>query len=914
MAITSASLLTRLQAIGKQSVLPAQADILEALIQAQTPAAFQALINAYKVDNRLNFPPADLLGDDFALPDADEFKSLQAAALEARISMGLSKAVIERKFDILQSVLRANSLAACLKTLRDNPTYFGNLSEEVSPLFTKEMAFRLQSIIAMQFKRFANTFFQGLFAGAPQDVVPLIEPRKLIRALTIVKDLKSFTDMLPADSAEKADADALLLEVTTELDRVSERARAKVRTQEPIKTAITTAYDAIKQIKESDGPISSTVSHQVEEKVGLMEELIKGLPPEGDEHGAANAQWEEAKIWSRQVRVRAIVSMAASFLEKFQTKYLVDSEHISDLTAEQATQASSLAETALSHFGTLPEVTAANGLLAKASQLKDAAFPEPDREAITHSVAGLLAEIPRLKSTLETHRDTLSLRAAIANVEAALEAVPGITADNEGLVLAQQHAVVDALPAMQDAVNTLTDTGNSLEDETPAGTQLAAANTLLTRDDSQAAIQASAKAKCAALLALIRAYDPSIVPPEPDAQFAAIDGDFHALKPVFDLAVPAGVDTEILGDEALVSRAYYSLSIAKLVNFAKTSVEHINLPATNLSGSASAGQSITDAEAVIARAEESLGAKLTEAKDAMHQFFGDDEEGVFNDATTDDMLGVTAARDAITEARRNLLAYQTRVPAPPAAAASHQSTPALSTLSPRSFRAKPLFMETKGELSDFTTKIINQRAPLPAPVASAPVPVLPKPRSELTAGTGIPIRIEKRVLQSDEVIQSEAQFQVNDRNPALAKVLLEQDSSGKVSNKTKTEEYARLEDEQKEMVALRQAQMLVMNLDKTKPGKVSIRCSDFAEAQRLYAALLALGVEDKNIRCMSTTLSRTSLFHWSGSVIKENLGHVLAVAKEMKKNLEAAKTEINTSGSDTAWEKQDEDDHYTPTP
>lgn len=917
MAITSASLLTRLEEIGKQSNVPEQAALLEELIKAETPAACEALIRADRTGpNSLGFPPEELLGDDLALDDG-ACTALKKAALEARISMGLRQAIKDVNVSLLQSVLQAKSLPVLLKTLKAKPDLFGNLSKDAPSLLTEETGFRLQSLVANQFNHWANRFFAGLFAGAQDEAVPPIETNKLTRALSFVKDIQSFAERLPADSAEKAAITALLLEATTALEQASLRAQANIHSKEPIQAAITNAYEATKQLAASRGPIASQQSQKAELTILLMEELAKGLPLAGEERAAASRQLEEAKVWSRELHVRRMVSLAASLLDKIETEHL-DAEAISEMTADEATDASILADAALSDFETLPEVANARALLAKASQEKDdAAFLQPFKAGIAELIEQLLAKIPGLHKALETHRDTLRLRAAVAQVETAIEAVPELTAGNEDLVVTQQNAVVDALPAMLAAANTLTVAGATADDETPAAIQLTAAKALLVSADSQVAILATAKAKSTASLARMAAYDPATPHAEPDNEWITIEQDFHALDSIFTLALHAEVtDDAIFSDLNEVTRAYHLLSIAKLVHALKTSVESISLPAGSVPGSVATEASISQAEATIALAEADLGTKLSAAKEALHPCF--DEEDEYAAATTDAALHVDTVRAAIAEAKQRLQAFrtQTRVPSPPTAASQQSTpalrTPALSTSSQSSYRTKTLFMETLGELSAFTTKIINLRTPVSSPAHAAPAPVPPKPRSELTTGAGTPIRIEKRVLTADEVIQSEAQFQVNDGKPTPAKVLLEQDASGKVSNKTKAEEYARLAEVQKEMVALRQAQMLVMNLDKKNPRKVTIRCDDLSEAQRLYAALLALGVADKNIRCTSVTLSRVGMFHWSSSVIKENLGDVLAVVSEMKKNLKAANKDITSSGTETAWEKQDEDEHYAP--
>jgi hypothetical protein len=127
-----------------------------------------------------------------------------------------------------------------------------------------------------------------------------------------------------------------------------------------------------------------------------------------------------------------------------------------------------------------------------------------------------------------------------------------------------------------------------------------------------------------------------------------------------------------------------------------------------------------------------------------------------------------------------------------------------------------------------------------APLDQSPTSSVPPPAPALaTAGQNHVLPSYQGVrLRGEQVIRSIERFAKGPQQTQAPTGILEQDKSGRVSNVTKSDEFSKMSQQQKSILAMRQAKMLIDNYDPEK-GPVFVSGTDAAFAQMICGALLA---------------------------------------------------------------------------
>ena len=129
-----------------------------------------------------------------------------------------------------------------------------------------------------------------------------------------------------------------------------------------------------------------------------------------------------------------------------------------------------------------------------------------------------------------------------------------------------------------------------------------------------------------------------------------------------------------------------------------------------------------------------------------------------------------------------------------------------------------------------------------ADVVTSNLPTGPKTPAAVVTQVGLPVTYQTVRLEPGDIIRATAVFKVGTpAAPATATGILVQEHQGKVTDKTSDVDYKKLSPEQRSLLALKQAKMLV---DNYQPGSGDIIVTGGEEhaeqATRLYAALLYL--------------------------------------------------------------------------
>lgn len=196
-----------------------------------------------------------------------------------------------------------------------------------------------------------------------------------------------------------------------------------------------------------------------------------------------------------------------------------------------------------------------------------------------------------------------------------------------------------------------------------------------------------------------------------------------------------------------------------------------------------------------------------------------------------------------------------------------------------------------GQLGKFETKVV----PATSPWSATSLPAAPSISALEIHDDDVLVRFQRRKVASDEVVRSVADL---DCNPVggttpLVRVAIELDPVKKMAaNKTPRLEYDKLSEESKQLAALQQANLLVTSCSDLKKSNIYIRCQNDVEANKLYAALLALGVPDKQIKSANSNIVRAGKMTWESTIIKRNLGGMEHKAALMRKDLRDMKAKV----------------------
>lgn len=161
------------------------------------------------------------------------------------------------------------------------------------------------------------------------------------------------------------------------------------------------------------------------------------------------------------------------------------------------------------------------------------------------------------------------------------------------------------------------------------------------------------------------------------------------------------------------------------------------------------------------------------------------------------------------------------------------------------------FIAKNDSLDDFNVGLVKAAERLPTSNYQLPA----KAPVVLAVTGGSPVFYQKVQLEKDDIIRAEATFPHKSSAPvattALAPITarLEQDHQGKVSDVTADADYAKLSDEQKSLVALKQAKMVLDNYEPGRTKEIVVSGGDvnLDKANRVYAALLYLKRENPKL-------------------------------------------------------------------
>ena len=163
-------------------------------------------------------------------------------------------------------------------------------------------------------------------------------------------------------------------------------------------------------------------------------------------------------------------------------------------------------------------------------------------------------------------------------------------------------------------------------------------------------------------------------------------------------------------------------------------------------------------------------------------------------------------------------------------------------------------------------------------------------------GSDVEVLFQKRQIASDKVVRSIALLQCNpkpDGSKPQMRVAIELDPAKKTaSNRLPQQSYNNLSEESKQLAALQQANLLITSCSNLKKANIYIRCPNDQEANKLYAALLALGVPDKQIKSANKNIDRAGKMTWDSTIIKRHLGGMEDRAAQMKKDLHDMKASV----------------------
>ncbi|MBA2649241.1 MAG: hypothetical protein H0U75_06510 [Legionella sp.] len=158
-----------------------------------------------------------------------------------------------------------------------------------------------------------------------------------------------------------------------------------------------------------------------------------------------------------------------------------------------------------------------------------------------------------------------------------------------------------------------------------------------------------------------------------------------------------------------------------------------------------------------------------------------------------------------------------------------------------------VIVQSQGQLSEFKDTVVRHNQaepPLPAPDPTA---------AALRSTSPLSVHWKGEKLVDGDVIHARAVFppKMRDKGPGVAQdvesavVVLVQDHTGSVIDKTAAEEAKKLTPEEKTLTALKQARMYLVNLKGIQAHTVHIENCTPEQANKLYAALLLLKGERK---------------------------------------------------------------------
>ena len=209
--------------------------------------------------------------------------------------------------------------------------------------------------------------------------------------------------------------------------------------------------------------------------------------------------------------------------------------------------------------------------------------------------------------------------------------------------------------------------------------------------------------------------------------------------------------------------------------------------------------------------------------------------------------------------------------------------------------AIPTWIATKGQLSVFDTRVVKSEDPW---AGSGAAPAADSSSEIAFEGGGVDVEFQRRKIASGDVIRSVANLPGNPPPrggfPAPnVPVVIELDPAKKTAaTRISRDVYNALSEESKQLAALQQANLLVTSCSNLKKSNIYIRCTDAGEANKLYAALLALGVPDKQIKSANKNIVRAGMRTWESTIIEKNLGVVADKAALMKKSLHDMKAKV----------------------
>ena len=144
----------------------------------------------------------------------------------------------------------------------------------------------------------------------------------------------------------------------------------------------------------------------------------------------------------------------------------------------------------------------------------------------------------------------------------------------------------------------------------------------------------------------------------------------------------------------------------------------------------------------------------------------------------------------------------------------------------------------------------------------------------------VKVVLQKTQIAANDVVRSVAKLDGVD-------VKIELDPHARTAANRTGPDYQKLSSESKQLLALQQANMLVANCPDLSKFSIFIRCKDRndpSEANRLYAALLALGVPDKQIKS-AISLDRAGMMTRDSTIVNKHLGAVAHKAVQMREDL-----------------------------